>query len=240
MTQVEVLITAVPVRQGSGHSMTVNVEYNQLDPLLRATSHPDGDVNDDTGFSPFPGAHTADAHTGVSLLGRVLPTSICKFAPCPLTAEKICSRAAEIVVQTQLEHPMTALSICLFLFLYRLTQAYHCNTDGVRIRASTAACSWLRVAVDQQLWYRAGNINQLVLKLKPYAAQLEKTGGVIAEFVNPKCAAIRVAARAHRPSTRTPGSVLQAYSCEAYPSALSGISMCAACPQDRWQVRVPR
>ena len=36
--------------------MTVNVEYNQLDPLLRATSHPDGDVNDDTGFSPFPGA----------------------------------------------------------------------------------------------------------------------------------------------------------------------------------------
>ena len=40
----------------TGHSMTVNVEYNQLDPLLRATSHPDGDVNDDTGFSPFPGA----------------------------------------------------------------------------------------------------------------------------------------------------------------------------------------
>ncbi len=36
--------------------MTVNVEYNQLDPLLRATSHPDGDANDDTGFSPFPGA----------------------------------------------------------------------------------------------------------------------------------------------------------------------------------------
>ena len=33
---------------------------------------------------------------------------------------------------------------------------------------------------------RAGNINQLVLKLEPYAAQLEKTGGVIAEFVNPK------------------------------------------------------
>ena len=42
--------------QASGHSMTVNVEYNQLDPLLRATSHPDGDANDDTGFSPFPGA----------------------------------------------------------------------------------------------------------------------------------------------------------------------------------------
>jgi len=50
-------------RQGSGHSMTVNVEYNQLDPLLRATSYPDGDVNDDTGFSPFPGAHAHGAHT---------------------------------------------------------------------------------------------------------------------------------------------------------------------------------
>lgn len=35
--------------------MTINVEYNQLDPLLRATINPEGDVNDDTGFSPFPG-----------------------------------------------------------------------------------------------------------------------------------------------------------------------------------------
>lgn len=34
---------------------TINVEYNQLDPLLRANGHEDGDVNDDTGFSPFPG-----------------------------------------------------------------------------------------------------------------------------------------------------------------------------------------
>ena len=35
--------------------MTVNVEYNQLEPLLRATTHPDGDTNDESGFSPFPG-----------------------------------------------------------------------------------------------------------------------------------------------------------------------------------------
>jgi UDP-sugar pyrophosphorylase len=35
---------------------TLNVEYNQLDPLLRVTGFPDGDVNDEmTGFSPFPG-----------------------------------------------------------------------------------------------------------------------------------------------------------------------------------------
>lgn len=39
-----------------GASMTVNVEYNQLDPLLRATGHPEGDVNDlVTGLSPYPG-----------------------------------------------------------------------------------------------------------------------------------------------------------------------------------------
>ena len=35
--------------------MVINVEYNQLDPLLRATGHADGDVNDETGYSPFPG-----------------------------------------------------------------------------------------------------------------------------------------------------------------------------------------
>ncbi|KAM7279842.1 hypothetical protein ACFE04_006976 [Oxalis oulophora] len=39
----------------SGRSMVINVEYNQLDPLLRATGHSDGDVNCETGFSPFPG-----------------------------------------------------------------------------------------------------------------------------------------------------------------------------------------
>lgn len=35
---------------------TINVEYNQLDPLLRSTDeYKDGDVNDEGGFSPFPG-----------------------------------------------------------------------------------------------------------------------------------------------------------------------------------------
>ena len=38
------------------YTRTINVEYNQLDPLLRATGQPEGDVNDKaTGFSPFPG-----------------------------------------------------------------------------------------------------------------------------------------------------------------------------------------
>lgn len=40
-----------------GRAMTINVEYNQLDPLLRATGHPHGDVADSSGFSPYPGEH---------------------------------------------------------------------------------------------------------------------------------------------------------------------------------------
>lgn len=42
------------VRQ-DGPALTVNVEYNQLDPLLRVTVSPDGDVPDARGFSLFPG-----------------------------------------------------------------------------------------------------------------------------------------------------------------------------------------
>ncbi|GLT84928.1 hypothetical protein SLE2022_031360 [Rubroshorea leprosula] len=68
-----------------GRSMVINVEYNQLDPLLRASGFPDGDVNCDTGYSPYP-----------------------------------------------------------------------------------------------------GNINQLILELDPYIGELNKTGGAIKEFVNPK------------------------------------------------------
>lgn len=38
-----------------GRTMVINVEYNQLDPLLRTTGHADGDANCETGYSPFPG-----------------------------------------------------------------------------------------------------------------------------------------------------------------------------------------
>ncbi|XP_039120269.1 UDP-sugar pyrophosphorylase [Dioscorea cayenensis subsp. rotundata] len=38
-----------------GRTMVINVEYNQLDPSLRANGHADGDVNCETGYSPFPG-----------------------------------------------------------------------------------------------------------------------------------------------------------------------------------------
>lgn len=76
-------ITKLTMKDGS--EMTCNVEYNQLDPLLRSTINPEGDVNDERGYSPFP-----------------------------------------------------------------------------------------------------GNVNQLVFKLDTYMEQLKKTGGLIAEFVNPK------------------------------------------------------
>ena len=36
-------------------ALTLNVEYNQLDPLLRATVSPEGDVPNEEGFSIFPG-----------------------------------------------------------------------------------------------------------------------------------------------------------------------------------------
>lgn len=46
------------VHESSGKKMTINVEYNQLDPLLRATTSPEGDVpdpNSKEGHSPYPG-----------------------------------------------------------------------------------------------------------------------------------------------------------------------------------------
>ena len=44
------------VHQTSGQEMTINVEYNQLDPLLRSDGANQGDENDPiTGCSPYPG-----------------------------------------------------------------------------------------------------------------------------------------------------------------------------------------
>ncbi|KAB2083159.1 hypothetical protein ES319_A05G246600v1 [Gossypium barbadense] len=48
-------LTVMDMKLTSGRLMVINVEYNQLDPLLRANAHPDGDVNCETGYSPFPG-----------------------------------------------------------------------------------------------------------------------------------------------------------------------------------------
>lgn len=44
------------LKNDKGEERTINVEYNQLDPLLRASGFPNGDENDpQTGFSPYPG-----------------------------------------------------------------------------------------------------------------------------------------------------------------------------------------
>lgn len=43
------------LRKPDGGTLTINVEYNLLDPLLRASGWADGDVNDDSGYSPYPG-----------------------------------------------------------------------------------------------------------------------------------------------------------------------------------------
>jgi UDP-sugar pyrophosphorylase len=43
------------LKHKDGGALTINVEYNQLDPLLRSTVSKEGDVNDATGFSPYPG-----------------------------------------------------------------------------------------------------------------------------------------------------------------------------------------
>ncbi|MDH3345567.1 MAG: UTP--glucose-1-phosphate uridylyltransferase [Kiritimatiellaceae bacterium] len=40
---------------GKNQELTINVEYNQLDPLLRATVSPEGDVPNEQGYSMFPG-----------------------------------------------------------------------------------------------------------------------------------------------------------------------------------------
>lgn len=50
-----ILFTQLQMKLTLGRTMVINVEYNQLDPLLRATGYPDGDVNFETGYSPFPG-----------------------------------------------------------------------------------------------------------------------------------------------------------------------------------------
>ena len=57
LTDVPTRTTATAADSEELTEMTINVEYNQLDPLLRAsTTYSNGDTNDPTtGYSPFPG-----------------------------------------------------------------------------------------------------------------------------------------------------------------------------------------
>ena len=44
------------LRHADGRQQTINVEYNQIDALLKATVDPDGDTAGPDGFSPYPGS----------------------------------------------------------------------------------------------------------------------------------------------------------------------------------------
>mmetsp|Transcript_29133 Transcript_29133/g.93919 ORF Transcript_29133/g.93919 Transcript_29133/m.93919 type:complete len:623 (-) Transcript_29133:412-2280(-) len=44
------------LKHEDGRAMTANVEYNQIDSLLKSTTEPRGDVADASGFSPWPGS----------------------------------------------------------------------------------------------------------------------------------------------------------------------------------------
>eukprot|EP00912_Choanoflagellata_sp_UC4_P002300 UC4_evm2s1447 len=44
----------IRMRRTDGSSLTMNVEYNQLDAVLRATIQPQGDINESNGLSRFP------------------------------------------------------------------------------------------------------------------------------------------------------------------------------------------
>ncbi|CAJ1930583.1 unnamed protein product [Cylindrotheca closterium] len=48
-------ITRLEHKTDPSKSLVINVEYNQLDPLLRSQGECTGDVADETGYSPFPG-----------------------------------------------------------------------------------------------------------------------------------------------------------------------------------------
>lgn len=67
------------LRRPDGSSLTINVEYNLLDPLLRANGYPDGDVNDETGWSPFPGAQRIPGHACVQALCRKQCNTACTW-----------------------------------------------------------------------------------------------------------------------------------------------------------------
>ena len=43
------------LKHEDGRELTINVEYNQLGPLLKSTGDKKGDVANESGFSPYPG-----------------------------------------------------------------------------------------------------------------------------------------------------------------------------------------
>ena len=46
---------ATLTNEAVNQKITINVEYNQLEPLLKATWNKEGDIPDENGYSHFPG-----------------------------------------------------------------------------------------------------------------------------------------------------------------------------------------
>lgn len=54
-------------KDSKGEGMTINVEYNQLDPLLKTTPA-GGDVADASGFSPYPGRGWGESRKAIAVI----------------------------------------------------------------------------------------------------------------------------------------------------------------------------
>lgn len=75
------------LRHEDGRCMTINVEYNQLDPLLRATGDGQGDVNNEDGWSPYPGQSlTPSKHAFAFSIVCCIQTAKCSNACYPRSA----------------------------------------------------------------------------------------------------------------------------------------------------------
>lgn len=162
------------LRSNDGACMTVNVEYNQLDPLLRSTIQPNG-------------ALLLCIHPTTVLLDNVLQkynTNTVKFTI--LKGSKSLSLISVWFLSTQ--HTSSACQAQI-LKRRRIKELFFCL---VQISFSTEtgdrAPEVSTGDVNDSTGYSPfpGNINQLVIKLSTYEKQLSATQGVIAEFVNPK------------------------------------------------------
>ena len=158
--------------------ITINVEYNQLDPLLRATIAPEGDVNDDTGFSPFPGQWVGG---GISSqwVGGGISSGFMGALVCVAIAPEFDNANFSAFPQS-----VGGWAGCGWVVQgegwwqgWAVMRTHGQPAEGSRL------CSYMPCAAPAPA---AGNINQLVLKLSTYCAELHRHGGVIAEFVNPK------------------------------------------------------
>lgn len=149
------------------------MEYNQLDPLLRATIAPEGDVNDDTGFSPFPGGWVGCWLLVAGLVGWVGCRLLGWWTRGGWVTALRCASIASVPGSCRTFSPFPGGPI-------------------VGARGRTLQARTNQLFAEQQICGSpnhgpaTGNINQLVLKLSTYCAELHRHGGVIAEFVNPK------------------------------------------------------